>query len=160
MRQPKAKRVSDSCTEQVQVVMPPHLNGYGNLFGGQLAVWIDVLAGIVARRHCGMTITTAAIDNLRFRKSVHQNEMVVLRGRMTYAGKSSLEVRVDSYSEDDDGCQRLINPAFVIQVALDENGRPCPVPGLIRESPEEEAAFQAGAKRREMRDKVYRDLYE
>ena len=62
------KYVSDSQTDQVQVVMPAHLNGYGSLFGGQLAHWIDMLASVVARRHCGMAATTAAIDNLHIQR--------------------------------------------------------------------------------------------
>ena len=153
------KYVADSQIEQVQVVMPQHLNGYGKLFGGQLAVWIDILAGTVARRHCGMAITTAAIDNLRFRGSVKQNEMVVMCGRMTHVGNTSMEIRVDSYVEDDNGDKRLINTAFVIEVALDEDGKPCPVPELLLRTPEEEKEFQDGAKRREMRLKLRDELY-
>lgn len=156
----KAKYVSESQTDQVQVVMPPHLNGYGNLFGGQLAKWIDMLAGVVARRHCGMAITTAAIDNLRFREPVRQNDMVVLRGRITHVGTTSMEVRVDSYAEDAAGARRLINTAFVIMVALDDKGRPSKVPALLAATPEEEREYQAGARRREMRHRIYKDLYE
>lgn len=140
--------------------MPPHLNGYGKLFGGQLAMWIDVLAGVVARRHCRCTITTAAIDNLRFRESVGQNDLVVMRGKMTHSGITSMEVRVDSYVENTKGEERLINTAFVIQVALGADGRPCPVPPLIPRTPEEKKDFEAGAKRREVRNKIYRELYE
>ena len=46
-----AKRVADSEVEQVQAIMPNHLNGSGRVFGGQLAAWIDIVGGIVARRH-------------------------------------------------------------------------------------------------------------
>ena len=53
----KAKKVCESEAEQVQLVMANHLNGSGRLFGGQLAEWIDVLAGVVARRHCNSNIT-------------------------------------------------------------------------------------------------------
>jgi acyl-CoA hydrolase len=59
-----AKKVSDSKTVQVQIVMPAHINGYGRLFGGKLVEWIDIVAGGVARRHSGRNITTVAIDNL------------------------------------------------------------------------------------------------
>lgn len=153
------KTVADSETVQFQVIMPPHLNGYGKLFGGQLAVWIDTIAGIVARRHCGMKIITAAIDNLRFREPVVQNEMVVLYGRMTYVGRTSMEVRVDSCVEDAAGERRLINTAFVILVALDENDRPTPVPPLILQTGEEREAYAQGEKRRGFR-KAQNDLYD
>ena len=155
-----AKCVCDSETEQVQVVMPQHLNGYGKLFGGQLAMWIDIVAGTVARRHCGTTITTAAIDHLRFLGPVCQNEMVVLKGRLTYVGTTSMEVRVDSYVEDNSGGQRLINTAFVIEVALDDEGNPAPVPSLVCRTDDQKKDCRAGEKRRAMRRKIQEELYD
>lgn len=152
---PAGKHVRDSLTEQVYVIMPQHLNGFGNLFGGQLAMWIDIVAGVVATRHCRAKITTAAINNLQFHEPVGPSCILVLRGRMTHTGRTSLEVRVDSYVESVlTGEHKLVNTAFVVQVALDENNRPTPIPPLIPETPEEEAEFKAGAKRREFRLKL------
>ncbi len=146
------KRAAESATEQIYIVMPQHLNGLGKLFGGQLAAWIDIVAGVVALRHCNRTITTAAIDNLQFQESVDQNSLVVLKGRMIHTGTTSMEVRVDSYVEDvRTGSQRHINTAFVIEVAIGENGRPCPVPPLLPETDEEKAAFAAAANRKNLR---------
>ncbi|MCD8140682.1 MAG: acyl-CoA thioesterase [Planctomycetaceae bacterium] len=157
---PQGKTVRESLTEQVYIVMPQHLNGFGNLFGGQLAMWIDLLAGVVASRHCRTKITTAAIDNLRFHESVGPSSLLVMRGRMTYTGRTSLEVRVDSFVENTmTGERSLVNTAFVTQVALDDNNRPIPVPPLIPETDEERANFRAGEKRREFRQKKY-ELYE
>ena len=62
-----AKRVRDSFTEQVQILMPSHINGTDRLFGGQLVQWIDVVAAVVARRHSGRNVITAAIDSLQFK---------------------------------------------------------------------------------------------
>ncbi|MHB8065230.1 MAG: acyl-CoA thioesterase, partial [Ruminiclostridium sp.] len=53
------KTVSDSRTEQVQILMPEHINGFNRLFGGRLVEWIDVVAAVVARRHSGRNVTTA-----------------------------------------------------------------------------------------------------
>ncbi len=146
------KHVADSLTEQVYIIMPQHLNGLGKLFGGQLAAWIDTVAGVVALRHCNTHITTAAIDNLQFRESVGQNSLVVLKGKMIHTGTTSMEVRVDSYVEDArTGVQRLINTAFVIEVALGEDGRPSPVPPLIPVTDEEVADFEAAANRKHLR---------
>ncbi len=146
------KHAADSLTEQVFLVMPQHLNGVGKLFGGQLAAWIDTVAGVVALRHCNMTITTAAIDNLQFRESVAQNSLVVLKGRMVHTGKTSMEVRVDSYVEDvGTGAQRLINTAFVIEVAIDGDGRPVPVPPLIPVTEEEQREFDSAENRKHLR---------
>ena len=154
------KYVCDSQTEQVYVIMPQHLNGYGSLFGGQLAMWIDTIASVVATRHCRMKITTAAMDNLRFREPAGPSDVVVMRGKMTYAGVTSMEVRVDSYVESvATGELKLINTAFVIMVALDENCNPHPVPPLLPQTPEEIREYDLGEKRREMR-KRKNDLYE
>ncbi len=62
--QKREKRVSESRTEQIQIVMPAHINGYGRLFGGQLMQWIDVVAAVCARRHANRTITTVSVDTL------------------------------------------------------------------------------------------------
>ena len=86
-----AKRVADSEVEQVQAIMPNHLNGSGRVFGGQLAAWIDIVGGIVARRHANRNVTTAAIDNLQFKEAVYENSIVVLHGKITYVGRTSME---------------------------------------------------------------------
>ncbi len=146
------KHAADSYTEQVFLVMPQHLNGVGKLFGGQLVAWIDTVAGVVALRHCNTAITTAAIDNLQFRESVEQNRLVVLKGKVIHTGTTSVEVRVDSYVEDvATGAQRLINTAFVVEVAIDREGRPMPVPPLIPVTEEEKTAFDSAARRKQLR---------
>ena len=94
------KHVSDSKTEQVYILHPQHMNTYGRLFGGILMQWIDEIAAIVAKRHAQCEVTTAAIDNLNFKAGASINDMVVLIARLTYVGTSSMEVRVDTYTED------------------------------------------------------------
>lgn len=100
MEEMAKKRVKDSETEQSYLLMHRHINGYGRLFGGQLVEWIDELAGLVGRRHCGHEITTACIDNLNFKHPAFLNDTVVLVGRVTYVGRTSMEVRVDTYVEE------------------------------------------------------------
>ena len=74
------KYVRDSYTEQVQILSQSSLNGYKRLFGGRLMEWIDVVAGVVARRHSNRNVTTAAVDNLRFEGPAYGNETIVLCG--------------------------------------------------------------------------------
>jgi acyl-CoA hydrolase len=62
----EGKAVKDSFTEQLQVVQQQHINGHQRLFGGQLMAWMDVVAGVVGRRHSGMQVTTASVDDLQF----------------------------------------------------------------------------------------------
>ncbi|MDD3174260.1 MAG: acyl-CoA thioesterase, partial [Herbinix sp.] len=128
------KRVSDSLTEQVQIIMPSHSNGVNRLFGGQLVEWIDVVASVVARRHSGCNVTTAAIDNLQFKAGAFINNTLVLIGRITYVGKTSMEIRVDTYVEDLMGIRKVVNRAYLVMVALDENGLPTQIPELILET--------------------------
>ena len=146
-----SKKVSESLTEQQYIVRPAYINHYGRLFGGELLKWIDELAGIVARRHCNANITTAAIDNLQFKAPVFEGQMVVLVGKVTYTGNSSMEIRVDTYTEDLDGIRRIINRAYIVMVAIDENGKPLPVPEIIPETEEQKMEYEAAVKRKEMR---------
>lgn len=145
------KRVEDSLTEQQYLLMPKHLNNYDRLFGGQLLKWIDELAGIVARRHSNSQITTAAIDNLQFKAPAFADQVVVLVGRITYVGKSSMEVRVDTYVEDYEGVRRVINRAYIVMVAIDAEGNPVEVPGLILETEAQKAEWEGALKRKAFR---------
>ena len=147
----QAKTVAQSRTEQIQILMPEHINGYSRLFGGKLMEWIDVVAGGVARRHSGREVTTAAIDNLQFKAAAHINSTVVLIGRITYVGRTSMEVRVDAFVEELDGRRQMINRAYLVMVALDEHEQPTPVPPLILESEEDRTEWEAGVRRRNLR---------
>lgn len=147
----EGKKVTDSIVETVHIVRPNHLNGANRLFGGILMQWIDEAAGIVAKRHSMRNVITASIDNLRFIKGAYQNEMVVIIGKLTYVGTTSMEVRVDTYVENREGVRTAINRAYFVMVALDENDKPVPVPKLILETDSEKAEWEAAEKRREMR---------
>ena len=145
------KTVAESRTEQVQILLPEHINGYNRLFGGQLMQWIDVVAAVVARRHSNRNVTTASIDNLQFKAAAHVNDTVVLFGQITYVGRTSMEVRVQTYVEGMDGIRRLINRAYFVMVALDEHEKPTPVPGILPETLEEKLEYEAGIKRNALR---------
>ncbi|RDU24300.1 acyl-CoA thioesterase [Anaerosacchariphilus polymeriproducens] len=146
-----ARRVSESKVEQAYILMPKHINESGHLFGGQLLAWIDEIASIVARRHAHANPVTAAIDNLIFKKGAVTNDIVVLVGHLTYVGRTSMEVRVDTYVESMDGMRAMINRAYVVMVAMDEKYRPMKVPSLIVEGETEKAEWEAGVKRSELR---------
>lgn len=145
------KKVSDSETETLHIVRPNHLNAAGRLFGGVLMQWIDELAGLVAKRHSHMNVTTASVDNLRFLKGAYQRDVVVISGKITYVGNTSMEVRVDSYVEDLDGVRTPINRAYFTMVALDENDKPCTVPRLTLTTDEEREEWEKAKLRKEVR---------
>ncbi len=150
----KIKKIEDSLTEQQYLICPAHINHYGRLFGGQLLKWIDELAGIVAMRHCESTITTAAIDNLQFRAPAYTGDIVVLRGWVTSVGRTSMEIRVDTYRESLDGSREMINKAYIDMVAIDSNGRPQEVPDVEIETEEQRKEWEAAQKRRQIRKEL------
>lgn len=148
------KTVAQSRTEQIQILMPEHINGYKRLFGGRLMEWIDVVAAVTARRHSNRNVTTVAVDHLEFRAPAHVNSTIVLIGQLTYVGRTSMEVRVDTFVEELSGERSLINRAYLIMVALDDGDRPTPVPPLVRETLEEVKEWAAGQQRAAARKKA------
>lgn len=142
------KRWQDACAEQVHIIRPAHINGSGRLFGGQLLMWIDVVAGVTARRFTNSDVTTACIDHLQFLAPARGGDLLVLVGRVTWTGRTSLEVRVDTFVEKMDGRREMVNRAYLVEVALDENEKPKPVPRLVLESEEDKLEWNAAEKRR------------
>ncbi|MEF9896369.1 MAG: acyl-CoA thioesterase [Clostridia bacterium] len=145
------KRVRDSYTEQVQILTQSTMNGFNRLFGGQLMQWIDVVAAVVARRHANRNVTTASIDQLTFEGAAHSNDTLVLKGHITYAGRTSMEVCVRTYVEQLSGELQLINTAYLVLVALDGLERPTQVPGLILETENEKAEYEQAKRRYDTR---------
>lgn len=153
------KKVSDSKTEQIQILMPEHINGFNRLFGGKLMEWIDVVAAVVARRHSGCNVTTASVDNLQFKSAAYINSTIFLSGQITFVGTTSMEVRVTTYVEKLNGIRQMINRAYLVLVALDDNDNPVHVPGLILETDEERLEWEAGEKRRDLRKQRRLEAY-
>ncbi|MCH3942130.1 MAG: acyl-CoA thioesterase [Atopobiaceae bacterium] len=147
-----SKTPGQSRVEHVEILVQGDLNGSHRLFGGQLMEWIDLCGAAVARRHSCRNVTTALVDELEFKAPAYANDMVVLEGKMIFAGHSSMEVVVDSYVEALDGSRRLINTARMTLVALDDDGRPCGVPMLVPQTDEERVAY-AEAKARYLKRK-------
>ena len=143
----KSKTVDYSRAEMVQVLTQGSINGYNRLFGGKLMEWIDVVAAVVARRHSGKNVTTAMIDSLIFKGAAHPNDTIVLKGYITYVGKTSMEVCVNTYVESLSGEKKHINTAYLVMVALDENEKPTLVPPLKLVSQSDEIEHALAEKR-------------
>jgi acyl-CoA hydrolase len=155
----ESKFVSDSRTQQVQIVLPQHANAYKRLFGGVLMQWIDITAAVTARRHSCTEVTTVRIDTLDFVAPAYVGSTVLLEGCITHVGNTSMEVRVDTYVESLDGNREHVNRAYVVMVALDDQGKPVKVPGLIPVSDEEKAEWEAGEKRHMLRKQRREEKY-
>ncbi len=153
----EAKTVDESRVETVHLVRPSHLNGANRLFGGILMQWIDEVAGIVAKRHSNSNVTTASVDNLTFLHGAYNGEMIVIQGKMTWVGSSSMEVCVDTFVENHIGERTRINNAHFMMIALDENDKPVTVPRLILQTEDEHLAWAHGEERRRIRTQRKKD---
>lgn len=145
------KRVKDSMVEIAHIVRPTDLNSAKRLFGGTLMAWIDETAVIVAKRHAMMNVTTASVDNLSFLRAARMRDVIVIIGKITYVGTTSMEVKVESFVEHINGERELVNRAYITMVGLDDNGVPAKIPELILETPEEIAENEQAKVRRKIR---------
>lgn len=137
-------------TINTQIVLAPHVNGQGRLFGGQLMAWIDIVGAVAARRFCGTDVTTACIDSLSFLKPAMLNDTLILEANVTYTGVTSIEVRVDTYVEELNGEQELVNTAYLVFVAVAGN-TPKAVPRFVPKTEKEKAEWEAAHRRRKER---------
>ncbi|EPG64916.1 thioesterase family protein [Leptospira wolffii serovar Khorat str. Khorat-H2] len=130
--------------------MPDHTNHYGTLFGGTLMSWIDLIAVMVAQRHCGREAVTASVDKLNFLEPISIGDHVILKASVNYVGRSSLEIGVQVSKENPyTGTVVRATTAYLTFVALDENKRPCPIPGLNPETELEKRRYENALLRQE-----------
>ena len=140
-------------TTSVQIVLPQHCNGYKKprLFGGQIMAWIDIVGAVAARRYTQRPVTTVCIDNLNFLNPAFLNDTVVQEAVVTWTGRTSLEVRVDSYVEQLDGTRKPVNRAYLVFVALDERDNPVEVRPFVPQTEAERQEYAAALERRKIR---------
>ncbi len=149
-----AKSPNESKAEMIVRMFPEHANPAGNVFGGEILRQIDLVAGLVAQRHARSNTVTASIDRVDFLKPVYVGSALVLNARLTYVGKSSMEVEVKVESEDlVKGTRTITGTAFVTAVALDKGGKPVPVSSLDLITDEDRKKFEQGKRRMEQRKK-------
>ncbi|MBI3803456.1 MAG: acyl-CoA thioesterase [Nitrospirae bacterium] len=148
----EGKTVAETATEMVQIILPNDTNMLGNLLGGTLMHWIDMVGAIVANRHSRRPIVTASMEGLDFLVPVRLGFLVILKAQMNYAGKSSMEVGVEVYSENGLSGERVhTSSAILTYVAVDLKGRPVPVPKLILTTEEERRRHEEALERKQRR---------
>ena len=146
----KSSRFSE--VEMNELVLPNDTNLLGNLLGGRLMHWIDIAGGMAASRHANSIVVTASVDSLDFKHPVRLGDIVRLKGRLTWVGKTSMEVKVRVYAENVETEEiKLTNQAYLVYVALDRSGHPKEIPPLILETDEEKREFREGEDRRKNR---------
>lgn len=152
-KDPMLKTVKESEAETTLVMLPSDANPLGNVFGGMILKHVDLIAGLVAKRHAGhANIVTASIDSMTFSKPVYIGNALILKARINYVKRSSMEVEVNIEAEDLNKAQKVLTgTAYVTLVALDDKGKPTEVPKLILQNKEEEERYLEGENRMEQR---------
>ena len=146
------KPPSESKVEMTELVLPNDTNLLGNLLGGRLMHWIDIAGAMAASRHSNRVTATVALDSLDFRHPARMGELVILRAKLTWAGTTSMEATVRAYAENiKTGSVILTNTAYITFVALDDDGKPTPVPPLLPETEEEKKDYIEAELRRNER---------
>jgi acyl-CoA hydrolase len=146
------RAVSASRTEMTELVLPQDSNLLGNILGGRVMHLIDVAGAIAAHRHCHRQVVTASVDHLDFLNPVRVGDLIILEAQVNRAFHTSVEVGVEVYSEDSvAGVRKHTTTAFLTFVALDEAGKPVPVPPLIVKTNEERKRFEEAGERRKAR---------
>ncbi len=145
------KLVKDSQVFSTELVLPNDTNQLGNLLGGRLMHWIDITAAISAQRHTGRVCVTASVDELNFHHPIKLGEVVTLQSSVNRTFRSSMEIGVIVSAQALGGKERLANNAYLTFVAIDEDGRPVPVPPITPKSTEERRRFEEALQRREDR---------
>lgn len=144
--------VEESRAKTTTPVLPADTNTYGNIFGGALVALIDKLASISAFRHARRNVVTASIDRLDFLEPIRLGDILTLESWINHVGRSSMEVEVDVSTEDRlTGVAHRACSAYLTFVAIDDEGRPTPVPGLRLDNEDERARAEAGRRRAEDR---------
>ncbi|MBM3916690.1 MAG: acyl-CoA thioesterase [Sphingomonadales bacterium] len=147
----KANKAIDTLAITTKIVLPNDTNTLGNLFGGQLLAWMDLIASVSAHRHSKRVVVTASVNNVSFQKPINHASIVTLEAKVSRAFNSSMEVFVDVFVEDAvTGQREKCNEAIYTFVAVDQNGNPIQVPALIPESDEEKLRYDGALRRKQL----------
>ena len=149
----KSKKVSESATTMTEMIMPNDTNPIGNLMGGNLMRWMDIVAAICAGKHCEAHVVTASVDHVSFQKPIFMGEVITLQASATRAFNTSVEVYVEVFATNIKGHDsRMCNHAYFTFVALDdEKKKPIKVPQINPLTREEQQLFDSAYRRRELR---------
>jgi acyl-CoA hydrolase len=147
-----AKTVSESQSEMTELVLPNDTNPLGNLLGGRLMQFIDLVGAMAAYRHARTYVVTASMDHIDFIAPVHVGDLIILKSSVNRAYRTSMEIGVKAWVESIfAGTRRHVASAYLTFVALDESGRSFTVPPLIAETADELRRYEDAGRRRQVR---------
>jgi len=146
------RKVRESQSERSEIIFPGDANGLGNLFGGKLMQFIDLVGAMAASRHARAITVTASMDHLDFVVPVHVGDLLILKASVNRAFRTSMEVGVKAMVEDWELRKlRHVSSAYITFVAMDRQGNGVVVPQLELETDHERRRWEDAGRRREMR---------
>ncbi len=148
------KTTAESRVTLSALMGPQDANNQGNVHGGIIMKMADEAGALVAMRHARTPVVTVAIDSMTFVEPIYVGNLVLCNAELTYVGRTSMEVRVEVVAENPlQGTSVISNIAYLVYVALDQQGRPTPVPALKYETPLEIARAREAEERQALRKK-------
>ncbi|MDI3342081.1 MAG: acyl-CoA thioesterase [Sphaerobacter sp.] len=145
----RPRPVSESETTLAQLMLLTDANPAGNVHGGTIMKLVDTAGGIAASRHAQRRVVTVMMDSMTFLHPVYVGDLLMLHARLTWTGRTSMEVEVVVEAEHvPTGRVTQTSIAYLVYVALDEAGRPTPVPPLLVQTDEERRRWAAAEARR------------
>ncbi len=146
------KPVSASRVSLSQLMQPESANALGDVHGGWIMKLVDEAGALACMRHAQRRVVTVAIDSMSFRKPVKIGDLVMLTAEVTFVGRTSMEAEVVVHTENPISGERIwTNTAYLVYVALDEDGRPVAVPPVIAENEAERRKLEEGRERQARR---------
>ena len=148
----RSKTVRESQSERSEIIFPTDANALGNLFGGRLMQFIDLVGAVAACRHASAITVTASMDHLDFVAPVRVGDLLILKASVNRAYRTSMEVGVRAMVEDvlNSGGLRHVSSAYLTYVAVDRQGNRIPVPQVIPETEHQQRRYEDAVRRREM----------
>jgi uncharacterized protein (TIGR00369 family) len=149
---PPPKPIHSSHISIAQLMQPEHANNLGNVHGGWIMKLVDEAGALACMRHAQRRVVTVAIDSMTFHHPIKTSDLVILNAEVTYTGKTSIEAEVQVIAENPITGQRWhTNTAYLVYVALDDEGKPVKVPPVFAETADEEEKLEAGRQRQARR---------
>jgi len=135
-----------------QLMQPEHANNLGNVHGGWIMKLVDECGALACMRHAQRRVVTVAVDSMTFRQPIKIGDLVILTAEVTYTGHTSMEAEVRVEAENPiTGVKTHTNNAYLVYVALDDDGQPVAIPQVMAETPAEQDRLDTAKKRQTIR---------
>lgn len=111
------------------LAMPADANAAGDIFGGWVMAQMDLSCGIRAAERARGRVVTAAVKEMAFEMPVKIGDTLCIYTDVVKIGRTSMTLKVEAWAQRylSDRMDKVTDALFVM-VALDETGRPKPVP--------------------------------